>query len=54
LILDTEEEMIYIKEGARCSETHGSMETAEVTKIHKYRAMGEECENYAGDTRDTK
>jgi hypothetical protein len=42
LILDTEEKMIYIIEGARCSETDEAMETAEVTKIHKYRAMREE------------
>ncbi len=34
--------MIYIIEGARCSDTYEAMETAEVTKIHKYRAMREE------------
>jgi hypothetical protein len=42
LILDTEEKMIYIIEGARCSDTCEAMETAEVTKIHKYRAMRKE------------
>jgi hypothetical protein len=42
LILDTEEKMIYNIEGARCSDTYEAMETAEVTKIHKYRAMREE------------
>jgi hypothetical protein len=42
LILDTEEKMIYIIEGARCSDTDEAMETTEVTKIHKYRAMREE------------
>jgi hypothetical protein len=42
LILDTEEKMIYIIEGARCSDTYEAMEKAEVTKIHKYRAMREE------------
>jgi hypothetical protein len=42
LILDTEEKMIYIIEGARCSDTGEAMETAEVTKIHKYRSMREE------------
>jgi hypothetical protein len=42
LILDTEEKMIYIIEGARCSDTYEAMETAEVTKIHKYREMREE------------
>ena len=34
--------MIYIIEGARCSDTYEAMETAVVTKIHKYRAMREE------------
>ena len=42
LILDMEEKMIYIIEGARCSDTYEAMETAEVTKIHKYRAMRKE------------
>jgi hypothetical protein len=42
LILDTEERMIYIIEGARCSDTKEAMETAEITKIHKYRALREE------------
>jgi hypothetical protein len=42
LILDTEEKMIYIIEGARCSDTDEAMETAEVTRIHKYRVMREE------------
>ena len=51
MILDMEEKMIYIMEGARCSDTDEEMETAEVTKIHKYRAMKEELR---GDTRDTK
>jgi hypothetical protein len=41
VIFDTEEKMIYIIEGARCSDTGKTMETAEVTKIHKYRAMRE-------------
>ena len=42
LILDTEEKMIYIIEGARCSETDEAakntdeaMETADVTKVHQ-------------------
>jgi hypothetical protein len=34
--------MIHIIEGARCSDTEEAMETAEVTKIHKYRALREE------------
>ena len=50
MILDTEEKMIYIIEGARCSDTYEAMETAEVTKIHKYRAMREELR----DTQNTK
>jgi hypothetical protein len=41
-ILDTEEKMIYIIQGARCSDTCEARETAEVTKIHTYRAMREE------------
>ena len=42
VILDTVERMIYIIEGARCSDTEEAMETVEVTKIHKYRALREE------------
>ena len=30
---------IYIIEGARCSDTAEAMDTVEVTKIHKYRAL---------------
>ena len=50
VILDTEEKMIYIIEGARCRDTYETMETAEVTKIHKYRAKREELR----DTQNTK
>jgi hypothetical protein len=32
VILDTEEKMIYIIEGIRCSDTGEAMETAEVTR----------------------
>ncbi len=42
VILDTVERMIYIIEGARYSDTEEAMETVEVTKIHKYRALREE------------
>jgi hypothetical protein len=42
VILDTVERMIYIIEGARCSDTEEAMESVEVTKIHKYRALREE------------
>ena len=34
--------MINIIEGERCSDTDEVMKTAEVTKIHKYRALREE------------
>ena len=42
LILDTEEKITYITEGARCSHIDEVMETAEVSKIYKYRAPREE------------
>ncbi len=49
VILDTGERMIYIIECARCSETEEAMETVEVTKIHKYRALREELRRrYSG------
>ena len=42
LILDTKEKIIYIIEDAWCSDTDEAVETDEVTKIHKHRAMREE------------
>ena len=41
--------MIYIIEGAQRSDTDEAMETVEVTKIHKYRALREELRRpYSG------
>jgi hypothetical protein len=49
VILDTGESMIYTIEGERCSDTEEAMETVEVTKIHKYRALREELRRrYSG------